>query len=258
MGVQLNMDYSTIEPSQGGRSYLPISDNKGWLAVITDSGQKENSKNNGVIMVLSITGQEGPAMGRTTEHIINLKNPSQKAMEIGAGECSAIAHALGHIRVGNSSEWHGKPLRVVVESDASEQYPNATKIVRFLTANGEMPRRAGQQVMQGGQQQGNFGGQQQQFQPQEQTQQQPQFQTQAQPQGQGQFQPQQTQQQFQPQNQGQFQPQGQMQGQGQFQPQGQVQQSQPAFDPNTGQPLNQGQPQFQQGQQQGQPGWTQQ
>ena len=227
MGVQLGVDYSSIEPSQGGRSYFPVSGPKGWLALVQNTEGKENSKKNGTIMIVTFLGQEGPTTGRTMEMIINLQNPSVQAMNIGAGECSAIAHATGHIRVGNSAEWHGKPVRVVVDSDMSEQYPNATRITRILTPNGDVPTRAGQQPMQGGQQQGNFAGNPGQGQPafngagqvsgNPGQQQQPQFQ--AQPQGQQQFQPQ-GQQQFQPQGQGQqqFQPQGQQQ----FQPQGQV------------------------------------
>lgn len=259
MGFQLNMDYSNVEPNSGGGSWLPVSDSKGWLVVITESKGQENSAKNGTILVLDILGQEGAAQGKTTQHFINITNPVQKAVEIGQGECSAIAHATGHIRVGNSAEWHGKPFRVVVAADPSEKYPNATRIQRILDVHGNTPKLPGQQQMQGGQQAGNFGGQQGQTQPQGGQQQQPQGQQTFQ---QGQFQPNNggQQQQFQPQQQTQFQPvnNGQQGG---------------GFDPNTGQPLNQqgqqqgqfqqqGGQQFQQnnGQQQnngGQPGWSQ-
>lgn len=266
MGMQLNMDYSNVEPNSGGGQWLPISDSKGWLVVISDSKGQENSAKTGTVLVLDIVGQEGAAQGKTTQHFINITNPVQKAAEIGQGECSAIAHATGHVRVGNSSEWHGKPFRVVVTPDPSEKYPNATRITAIRDVHGNVPKLPGQGAMQqGGQQagnfgqQGNFGGNAAQGQ-------------QATGAGQqvsgnagGQFQPsgQQGQGQFQ---QGQFQPNNQQGGGQQFQQnngqQGQFQQNNGGFDPNTGQPINNGgqqqQGQFQQnGQQGGQPGWSQ-
>lgn len=268
MGMNLNMDFSNIEPNAGGRSYFPVSDSKGWLVVMTESVGKENSAKTGSILECTLTGQEGPVQGKTHTLTINITNPSQKAQEIGLGECSAIAHATGHIRVGNSQEWHGKPFRVEIVSDASDQYPNATRVRRILTVNGDVPKLPGQGAMQAGAAAGNFGGNAGQA---------PQG-TAGVQQGFGSAQPQQGQQQFQPQQQGQFNPQGgqqfnPQQGQqfqpnagGQFQPQqGQVQpQFNPqqnnggGFDPNTGQPLGAQQGQFQQGQPQGgQPNWTQ-
>lgn len=267
MGFQLNMDYSGIDPNAGGRSYLPVSDSKGWLVVMTDSQGKENGKKTGTILECKLVGQEGVVMGMEHTLTINITNPSQQAVTIGQGECSAIAHATGHVRVGNSQEWHGKPFRVVVVSDASEQYPNATRVQRIHDVNGQVPQRAGQGALQGGQQTaGNFGGNT--GQASQGTGAAPvsgngQFVQQGQPQGQfTQQQPTQGQQQFNPQQGQQFQP-SQQQGQqfvqqGQGQPQGQFQQQASAggFDPATGQPIGQ-QGQFQQGQGQGQPQFVQ-
>lgn len=266
MGFQVNTDFSGIEPNAGGMSYLPVSDSKGWQVIITDSKDQENGKKTGRVAVLDILGQEGAAQGKTTQMFVNLTNPEQKAVEIGLGELSAIAHATGHIRVGNSQEWHNKPFRVVVVSDASEKYPTATRIQRVLDINGNFPKPGGQQAMQPA---GSFGGQptqqqqpaQQQFVQQQPQQQQP---TQQQP---AQFGGVQHVQHFQPQGQGVQQPAQPNGGQPQFQPTQQqqpvqqqpqqqfVQQTQPAFDPNTGQPLNP--QQFQQQPQQSGPGWNQ-
>jgi len=256
MGFQLNQDYSTIEPNQGGGGNLPVSDSKGWLVTITDSNGQENSQKTGTVLKLVIVGQEGAAAGMTTNHFINITNPSADAMRIGSGECSAIAHATGHVRVGNSTEWHGKPFRAVVVPDPSERYPNATKISAIKDVHGNTPKLGGQQAMQGGAQQA------QQFQQQPaQAQQQPaQFQQQpAQQTAQFQQQPvqQPVQTQFQP-SQQQQQP-VQQQQPAQFQQQQPVQTQQPVqqggFDPQTGQPLNPQQFQQQQPAQGGGPGW---
>lgn len=262
MGMNLNMDYSQVDPSAGGRTYLPPSDSKGWLVIISDSKPQETKDKTGTMLVLDIVGQEGVVMGKAAQHNINVMHADQAVMARAAGECSAIAHALGHLRVGNSAEWHGKPLRVVIALDEKNQeaYPGSTRVVGWRTVNGDVPKPAGQGALSSGTQQaGNFAGNPGQGQPafgnnggQQQFQQNNQFQPNNGNVQQQQFQPspqqmQQTQQQFQPSGQQQFQ-----QGQpGQF-----VQNGGTGFDPNTGQPINNGQQQFQQGQNNGQPGWT--
>lgn len=274
MGFAINMDFSGIEPNTGGRSYFPVSDSNGWLCQITDSGQKENSKKDGQIAYFVLTGMEGAVQGRNHDHTVNLVNPSQKAMEIGLGELSAIGHVIGHIKPGNSSEWHNKPIRVVIVPDGDEQNPNRTKILRWHDANGNPAGKAGAGPQTQG---GNFAGQTQAFGGGGQQQQQgggqfgggqqqqnnggnwggnnggqPQGQQQQQSNTQGGFQPN-TGGQQQQQGGGGFQPNGQNNGGG-FQPNNTQQGG--GFQPNGGQQQQQGG--FQGGgQQQGGPGWGQ-
>lgn len=167
MGFQLNTDFSGITPDEGGgRSYFPVSDSRGWLCQITDSKGTETNKKDGTRLDIVLTGLEGPVQGKLMDWNINVANPSQKAVEIGFGQMSAIAHVTGHIRVGNSSEWHNKPFRVMVIADPSEQYPHATKVAKILDLNGNSAKDAGKGVMGGGQQTtaqagqgGNWGNQ---------------------------------------------------------------------------------------------------
>lgn len=168
MGFQLNTDFSTIEPNQGGASYFPVSDSKGWLCQITESDSKETASKDGRMGVFTLTGLEGPVMGKTHTYRINTANPNPEAVRIGQGELSALAHVTGHLRVGNSAELHMKPFRVVIASDATEKYPDATKVTGVRDVNGNAPKSAGQGALtpatsgvvgqQG--QQGGFGGQQ--------------------------------------------------------------------------------------------------
>lgn len=153
MGFQLNTDFTGIVPDEGGgRSYFPVSDSRGWLCQITDSKGTETNKKDGTRLDIVLTGLEGPVQGKLMDWNINVANPSQKAVEIGFAQMSAIAHVTGHIRVGNSSEWHNKPFRAMVIADPSEQYPHATKVAKILDLNGNSAKNAGQGVMGGGQQ----------------------------------------------------------------------------------------------------------
>lgn len=159
MSFVINTDFSSIAPDEGGSSYFPVSDSKGWLCQITESEQKETANRDGAMAVFTLTGLEGPVNGRTHTYRINIANSkSQKAVEIGMGQISAIAHVIGHLRVGNSAELHNKPFRVVVVADGDEQYPNRTKVQSVRDANGNSPKDAGKGVMgaQGGA--AGFGG----------------------------------------------------------------------------------------------------
>lgn len=161
MGFVFNTDFSTIEPNEGGGSSFPVSDTKGWLCEMIASEGKENSKKDGQILACQLRGLEGPVNGKLHDFTVNIANPNQQAVQIGMGELSAIAHVTGHIRVGNSAEWHNKPFRVVVvqEIDKGTREPTGrTRIAKYLDVNGNGPKDAGKGAMGGGQAAGNFGG----------------------------------------------------------------------------------------------------
>lgn len=163
MGFQLNTDFSTIAPDEGGnaRRFFPPSDSRGWLVQIVESEGKETNDKTGTRLDITLQGLEGAVQGKVADWSINVANPSQKAVEIGMGQMSAIAHVTGHIRVGNSAEWHNKPFRVVVEVDQKadlEKYPNSTRIVKILDLNGNSAKNAGQGVMQAAQGNTQQGG----------------------------------------------------------------------------------------------------
>src|SRR5215217_177976 len=152
MGYVFNTDFSTIEPNEGVGSFFPVSDSNGWLCRMVDSVGKENSAKTGGILAVKLVGMEGPVNGKTHEYTINIANPNQEAVRIGLAECSAIAHVTGHIRVGNSSEWHEKPFRVVIvpELNKEKEPTGRNKISKYLDVNGNGPKDAGKGAMGGG------------------------------------------------------------------------------------------------------------
>jgi len=106
MGFQLNTDFSNIAPDEGSnaRRMFPVSDSRGWLVQIVSSEGKETSKKDGTLLDMVLTGLEGVVNGKSADWSINVANPNQKAVEIGMGQLSAVAHVTGHVRVGNSAE----------------------------------------------------------------------------------------------------------------------------------------------------------
>ncbi|MFU8817401.1 MAG: hypothetical protein ACNA7W_18800, partial [Pseudomonadales bacterium] len=68
---------------------------------------------------------------------INIQNPNPKAEEIGQRELSAICHATGVIKVGDSSELHDKPCMIsVVMKPADGQYAASNEVKRVQSLNG--------------------------------------------------------------------------------------------------------------------------
>lgn len=146
-GMQLNTDYSQVQPFTGGGSQLPVTTDKfGWLVVIKESGPKETKKKDGVMCAMKLEIIDGPHKGLIADHNVNVTNPSQEAMRIGQQEMSAIAHVTGVIRVGNSMELHNKPFRILVRKQAGDE--RYTEVYSYLDANGNEPGRAGTGPMQ--------------------------------------------------------------------------------------------------------------
>lgn len=158
-GMQLNTDFSQIEPNKAGGLSFPVSDNRGHLVMIVDSGPRENSKKTGMLLVLQCQIQEGQHQGTVCEYTINYTHQNQQTQDIGQREVSAIAHCVGVLRVGNSRELHNKPFRVLVRQQ--KENPQYTEVYGVLDVNGNEPKKAGQGPVQSQPAQ-QFGGQQQQ------------------------------------------------------------------------------------------------
>lgn len=159
---RLGVDFSNVAPEMGGNMrFLPVSDQKGWLVHIVDGDERQTQDKKGVLWWLSLVCIDGNARGQAHDWFINKTNDNADAQRIGRGQMSAVAHAIGHLQVGNGSELFNRPFRVVVAPDTrNERNPNATRIVDVLTANGDPVvggKTGGQQSMQSTSQ-NSFGG----------------------------------------------------------------------------------------------------
>jgi len=105
---------SSFEPLPNGR----------YVAAITGSEFKPTKNGNGQYLELTFEVLEGDHKGRKLWARLNLKNPSAEAVRIAEQELSAICHATGVMRPGDSVELHDIPLaldvRVVKRNDTGE------------------------------------------------------------------------------------------------------------------------------------------
>jgi len=218
----LGFDFTQIDPNFGGGGFLPVSDERGWLVVLTaDNGFKAAQSGQGMYLELVGKGQDQAVANQEFALRLNLQHTNPQAIQAAYSQLAALGLVCGlQGRVNDTSELFNKPFRVVsVKQKDSEYTQLANNGIRDV--NGNKPGKFGQGPQQSQPAPQQFGGS-----------------------GQGGG--------FPPQGQGQpggFQPQGQppqgqatQPGQGggpvgtvQFGQGGTFQQSQQQFDPNTGQ-----------------------
>jgi Protein of unknown function (DUF669) len=91
---------------------------------ITDERSKPTKKGDGEYLELTFQIMSGPHAGRLIFDRLNLRNPSDKAMEIAKSNLAAIFKAIG-VTPSDSSELLGKSLRIETfnQSFEGKNYP---------------------------------------------------------------------------------------------------------------------------------------
>lgn len=92
------------------RDVLPAGE---YVAKIVKSERKEAKAGNGNAYInLEFSVDEGPMDGRRFWTMLNLWNSNSTAVEIAQRELNSICHAVGKLRVSDTEELHGIPMRV--------------------------------------------------------------------------------------------------------------------------------------------------
>lgn len=130
---------------------LPNGD---YEVVITESEMKPTKDGGGEYLAVTFEVLEGDHKGRRLWHNLNLKNKSDKAVQIAKGQLSAICKAVGVLKPRDSSMLHDIPLIVRVKSKPDQNGELRNNIVKFSTPNG-IGERAAEAVAAGN---GQAGG----------------------------------------------------------------------------------------------------
>lgn len=115
--IPLNFDASQVKPREAFESLPPGE----YTAEITDSEVKDTKDNTGKYLQFEFTVLEGEFAGRKMWDRLNLSNPNKTAEEIARETLSAICHAVGHLRVGDASELHNRPLVIIVKPEKNRE-----------------------------------------------------------------------------------------------------------------------------------------
>lgn len=127
----LNFNAQNEEPA--GFDVLPAGE---YDVVITNSEVKPTSTG-GKMLKLQLQVMNGQYQNRLLFDNLNLWNNSQKAVQIARGTLSAICRAVNILTPQDSSELHGKPLRVKVVIEKSDEYGEQNRVKAYK------PREAG-------------------------------------------------------------------------------------------------------------------
>ncbi len=85
-----------------------------YVAVITESEEKPNSKGTGSYHQFTLEVVEGDYKGRKLWERLNLKNPSDEAVGIARATLSAMCRAAGVMKPNDSTDLHNLPMKVKV------------------------------------------------------------------------------------------------------------------------------------------------
>lgn len=129
---QLNFDATTVSPSESIEA-IPA----GWYnAQIDQSEMKPTKDGSGAYLELRFSVLDGQYANRKVYTRLNVRNNNPVAQEIAYKQLSAICHATGVLRVQDSQQLHGLPLKIKVKvRAASGDYEASNEISSFKNVN---------------------------------------------------------------------------------------------------------------------------
>ena len=93
-----------------------------YVVHIKNSEMKDNKAGTGQYLQLDVEIAEGEWKNRRIFARLNLDNPNPTAVEIANRELSSICHAIGVMKVRDSSQLHHKKLIAKVDVEKREKY----------------------------------------------------------------------------------------------------------------------------------------
>jgi hypothetical protein len=123
----LNFDANTVEPDVG---FIPVPAGE-YDAVIESSEMKQTKAKTGHYLNVEFKILNGKQQNRKIFEKLNLDNPNEKAVQIAKGTLSAICRAVGIMTPKDSSELHGKPMRITVKVKDGGEFGMQNNIVKY-------------------------------------------------------------------------------------------------------------------------------
>ena len=112
MSVFGDFDATVVEPSvSGGSDPVPAGEYK---AIIAKSEWKKTAAGTGEYLNLTFEIVAGEHTGKRVYNLLNLKNPSDVAVDIAHRELSAICRAIGVMKPRDEQQLHDIPMMIKV------------------------------------------------------------------------------------------------------------------------------------------------
>lgn len=102
-----------------------------YPAILIKSERKKTASGAGELLELQFQILSGQYQNRRLFTRINIRNPSDKAQQIGWSQLSSLARAVDVMSPKSSEELHDKPLVIVVKVRDDQQYGKQNEIVNY-------------------------------------------------------------------------------------------------------------------------------
>lgn len=132
-------DATTVAPDTGAVAPIPAGV---YLAQVVESSVAALKSGNGTGLTVVWQVIEGPSKGRKVWQSFNVKHNSAEAQRIGQAQFSALCHAVGRVRIGDTAELHGVPCRIKVAIRKDDQYGDKNEVKGVESAIGSQPAQA--------------------------------------------------------------------------------------------------------------------
>ena len=122
------IDTNVVAPAEE-RGAFPAGE---YLVTATESEVKPNAKGTGLIAKFRFQVVEGPSKGRLVFANMNFQHENPTAQEIGQGELSALSKACGITKLSDTSQTHGKVIKVKVGLEKDQNGADRNVIKSYL------------------------------------------------------------------------------------------------------------------------------
>jgi hypothetical protein len=129
---ELGFDATKVDPNVGF-DVVPAGE---YDVIIVTSKVESTKKGDGRLLNLELQILTGQFQNRKLFDRLNLWNPSDKATQIARGTLSAICRAVNVLTPKDTSELHGKPLRIKVTVSDSPEFGKRNEVKGYKPRDG--------------------------------------------------------------------------------------------------------------------------
>lgn len=133
--ASFSFDATTVAP-QASFSVLPAGK---YIAQVVSSDVKTNKSNTGQYLSLQLEVLDGEFKGRRVFSNITISHTNDQAQQIGQGQLSSLCRAVGVMQLTDTSQLHGRPLKIDVKIRQDAQYGDQNDVKGYEAASGAAP-----------------------------------------------------------------------------------------------------------------------
>jgi len=130
-----NFNLNELPDNESGFEPVPAGE---YQVEIKKVEAKETRDKNGMYFNFRLDILGPSNAGRIIFAIVNVKNASEKAQQIGQGQLKDIMRALNLQSVSNTDQFVGGKLTVKIDIEKSEQYGNSNRVRAFKAIGGSV------------------------------------------------------------------------------------------------------------------------